>query len=65
MPPKYIRFYIMPGRARMRKGVYRGTVEHNFIRMVVPLIIIRRENRTYWFGYLKQAHAYFLTQLQL
>lgn len=43
MPPKYITFYIIPGGARMREGVYRGTVEHNFIRMVVPLIIIRRE----------------------
>lgn len=27
----------------MREGVYRGTVEHNFIRMLVPLIIIRKE----------------------
>lgn len=43
MPPKYITFYIIPGGARMREGVYRGTAEHNFIRMVVPLIIIRRE----------------------
>lgn len=43
MPPKYITFYIIPGGAWMREGVYRGTVEHNFIRMVVPLIIIRRE----------------------
>lgn len=45
IPPKYITFYIMPGGARIREWVYRGTVEHNFIRMVVPLIIIRREIR--------------------
>lgn len=42
-PPKYITFYIIPGGARMREGVYRGTVEQHFIRMLVPLIIIRRE----------------------
>lgn len=27
----------------MREGVYRGTVEHSFIRRVVPLIIVSRE----------------------
>lgn len=43
IPPKYITFYIIPGGAKMREEIYRGTVEHNFIRRVVPLIIISRE----------------------
>lgn len=43
MPPNYVTLYIILGGGKMREGVYRGTVGHNFIRMVVPLIIIRRE----------------------
>lgn len=39
----YITFYIIPGGAKMREEIYRGTVKHNFIRRVVPLIIISRE----------------------
>lgn len=53
----------MPGGARMRERVYRGTVEHNFIRMVVPLIVIRREIGL--IGLVKHAYAHFLPQLQL
>lgn len=45
MPPKYITFSIRPGGAQMREGVYRGTAEHNFISMLVPLIVISREIR--------------------
>lgn len=45
MPPKSITFAIIPGGAKMREVVYRGTAEHNFISMLVPLIAISREIR--------------------
>lgn len=36
---------IIPAGAKMKDGVYRGTAGHNFISMLVPLIVIRREIR--------------------
>lgn len=45
MPPKYITLSVIPAGAPMKEGVYRGTAEHNFISMLVPLIVISREIR--------------------